>query len=261
MVYDAYRLVVALGYCNSYYMIGDFEINNDEIEEIKKIPNFLKIEGKLGYFDESNENSYGYVKEFLPNCFFWYVDNKWYLKNFFLNMNSKDEFFEDLKKENLYCHYDWLFGHMVEKNRENVYVKKVDRYGHSFVSEERSDLSKKKTNTLRGMEVGVFYGDDGHPYLFCFDFNEKKIGWDIYLEYDDNSIKKYTIKVPENMNWTMYNIDVRENIGFRIKCQNNKTNQVKYNVYIDNLEKYKKVFRLGVIQSTANERLIMSLIK
>lgn len=242
MVYDAYRLAVAFGYDYSYYMIGDFEINQNEIEEIKKIPELLKKEGKLGYFDESNVNSEGFFKEYLPNCFFWYVENKWYLENFFLNMNSKEEFFIDLKKFNLYCHYDWLFGYMVEKNRENSYIKKVERYGHNFVTEERSDLSKKKNNKLFGRDVGIFY-DEGIPQLFCFDQNDEKIHWNIYLEYDDNSVVKYSIKVPDKMLWTMYQIEIRENIGFHIKCENNKTNEVKYNVYINDLEKYKKIFR------------------
>jgi len=239
MVYDAHRFAKAIGYDYSYYFIGDFEINMDEISEMKKVSNLVRENNKMGYFEESNKNSYDFFKEYLPNAFFWYVNNKWFLNNFFLNMNSKKEFLEDLKKSNLYCHYDWLVGYQVDKNINDLIIKRVDYWGHPFVKEERSDISKKYPLKYNN-DVGIFYdGDD--PYLFCFDLDDKEIAWKMYIEYDDGEVNKFVIGSPKGTHWTMYKISLK-NINFHMRCENMKTGEVKYDIYINDAEKYKKIF-------------------
>ncbi len=232
-VYDSYRLATSFGYDYSYYIIGDFEIMESEIEEMKKVSLMVRNEGKMGYFEES---------DICINAFFWYVNNKWFLDNFFLNMNSKDEFLYDLKQLDLYCHYDFLVNYKIHNNRDKLIVKKVDYWGHPFVPDERSDLSKKKNSDGYNYDIGIFYGDN-IPYLFCFDLDVNKRNWDVFIEYNNGEVSKYNIQVPGGNTWIIYQVEIKYD-QFRIKVFNTNGHKLKYNIYIDDVNKYKETFKI-----------------
>jgi hypothetical protein len=236
-IYDAHKIALAFGYDHSYYFTADFDIFESEINKMKTISKLVSIENKKGYFERSQD---------VMNAFFHYVDNKWYIDNFFLNMNSKDEFLKDLKEGGLYCHYDFLVQYQVDKNINDLIVKNVDYWGHPFVSEDRSDLSKKKEqdryhkyNSYKG-DIGIFYHKDA-PHIFCFNFTKNTNRWAIYIEYDNGEMKKYIIE--SNYNWTMYPIEIKRN-NFNIRCVNEENNKVKYNIRITDIDKYKRTFKI-----------------
>ncbi len=229
-VYNVYKLANELGYTHSYYFTADFDVYENELIELKKISELVKSENKKGYFE---------IHTFCASCFYWYVDIRWFLDNFFINMNSKDEFLFDLKMLGLYCHYDLYMNYQVRRNADNLIIKHVTHCGHTFVSEDRSDLSKRLKSAAYNEDVGIFYKGEV-PHLFCWDYNMKN-KWTIYIEYDNKEVSKYETSLNKEQ-WKSFPIEIKSD-KFTIKCYD-KNDKLKYNVYIDDLEMYKRKFRI-----------------
>lgn len=231
-VYNVYKLANMLGYTHSYYFTADFDVYEDELIKLKNISDLVKINKKKGYFESHS---------FCASVFFWYVDIKWFLDNFFINMNSKDEFLSDLKKLGLYCHYDLYISYQINKNIDNLIIKNITRCGHSFVEDDkRSDLSKKMKDQSYTNDVGIFYNDDV-PCLFCFDNINNMNKWTINIEYDNKDKRDYEISLNGEY-WKYFPIEIKSD-KFTIKCFD-KNDKLKYKVYIDDLEMYKRKFKI-----------------
>ena len=235
-VYDLYKFVVAFGYDYSYYFIGDFEINKNEIQEMFDISSSVRSSGKMGYFE--------YLKGGHANPFFWYVNNKWFLENCFPPLNNKKDFLSYIKSNQdirLDCCYESVLKTILSGVESSIIFEKPtgEKYIR-FIDQSRVDMSKKLNKNSYDHDIGIFY-INGLPNIFCFDDREIKSQFSLYLEYDNGEIDKYNMLVSENNNWSMFEIIIRYN-SFKIKCVYSDTNKVKYDIYINDLEKYKKIF-------------------
>lgn len=188
-MYNIHKLSLSMGYENSFYFIGDFEIIKDEIIELKKIPDLLLKNKKMGYFEQSyrkeaflNDNE---KNKLTISPFFWYVKNDWFIENFFFNMENKESYMRSTKELNLNCNYEKLLEYKIKKNINNLILNESKHWGHP-VDINRSDLSKNKKNVFYGhydSDIGIFYKDN-YPYIFSFNNNKiKDENWIINIEY------------------------------------------------------------------------------
>lgn len=245
-MYNIHKISLAMGYENSYYFIGDFEINESEILNLKKIPELLLENNKLGYFEKSYPNGRFLTdnekNRLTISPFFWYVKNKWFIENFFFDMENKDSYMRSTKELNLNCNYENLLEYKVKKNIDNLILREVEHWGHP-VDVSRSDLSKNKKNVFYGnysSDIGVFYKDN-EPYIFAFN-NADEVNWTVYLEYENGEYDNHYINVPKN-NWIMNPIILKYD-KFIIKFIKTINNEVVYKLHVDNIEKFKKTFQI-----------------
>lgn len=230
-VYDVYRLANALGYDNSYYIIGDSIINDNDIKSMIEIKNNVISQNKKGYFE-----IYKPLIHLTP--FFWYVNNKWFLENAFPDMSSKNNFFESL---NTICTYERIIADKILNHKNDVIIHDSEHIKISFIDEERFDLSKKDSKDFYDNDIGIFYDDNDKPNIVAFSLTNKTKSWRLIIEYNDD-LYKHDISL--NQNHIIKEIPQIESKSFRIKCEDTINKKTIYDIFIDDIDKYKKTFRI-----------------
>jgi hypothetical protein len=234
-VYNVYRISQSLGYEFSYYFIGDTYVNDEEIKKIKDIKNEIDINRKMGYFERVLPSS---GNEIVP--FFWMVDIKWFINNAFQNLENKNDF---LKNMTGLCVYEHQLMKKIEENSNDIIIKDLKDQITSFVGNERFDLSKKKDlNSFYSHDIGIFFYDDV-PNIVAFNFKKTLKSWRIIVE-ENNKITKYDLNVFDQ--WFMIPISIESN-EFRIKCEDNIDRKVIYDIYINDINRYKNIFKINCI--------------
>ncbi len=234
-VTNLHEIALALGYDYSYFFTADFEILEEEIEEMKKVSKMVSEQNKKGYF----ENYYTRT-----NAFFWYVDNKWILDNLLLNMGDKHELLKYISYIKIDINVESFVDYHVKKYNKDLIIKDVNYWGHPFVDDSRSDLSKKKINPY-GFDTGIFYLNE-QPYIFTFDSQKEKKHWCFYIEYYDGQASKYDVEVGSNYVYNMYPIVIK-NQPFTIRCIDSKTNKTRFHLNINDLNEFKNTFKITQI--------------
>ena len=231
-VYDVYKFVQNMGYDYSYYFIGDSIINEKDIETILNIRNDVLSKNKMGYFEVFKPRLH-------LSPFFWYVNNKWFLDNGFLDLSSKNNFFNSLKT---YCVYEKIIYDKIIKVENDVIIKELDSIKISFIDEDRFDLSKKVNTVSYNNDIGLFYDkDDGKPYIVAFNFSPNKKSWRFTIEYNNKFIVN---DITLDVKWKIIPIQNIESKSFRIRCDDLFNKKVYYDIFIDDIDYYKQTFKI-----------------
>jgi len=230
-VYNVYKFALNMGYENSYYFIGDSYINDKDVEKIYEIRDDTLCQNKFGYFEI-------YLQKDHLSPFFWFVNNRWFLENGFPNLETKETFFNCLET---YCVYEKIIFDKIFKCKNDVILNYLNEIKVSFLDEERFDLSKKYSKKYDN-DIGLFYEDE-IPYIFSWNHSEKDFkNWRITIEYDD-IIHKYDIAQNSGY-WKTTRIKDINSSSFRIRCENMDDKKIIYDIFIDDIIKYKNTFKI-----------------
>jgi len=232
-VYNIYKFVTNMGYDYSYYFIGDNIINDDDIKKIIEIKNDVLLINKFGYFEVYNLSL---------SPFFWFVNNNWFLENGFPILTNKNEFFDCLETN---CVYEQIIFNKLLKSEKDIIIKYLDEFKVSFLDDEKFDLSKKYTDGFynnSNNDVGIFYEFE-KPYIIAFSFSPEIKNWRLTVEYNNN-IYKYDVNDIRKNEYKIIPIKEIESDQFRIRCEDMNKKKIKYDIFINDIEKYKRVFRI-----------------
>jgi len=232
-LYTVYKFSHAMGYEYSYYFIGDFHIDENEINDMFNVSLRVKENNKMGYFEHDNIDSSGYSS---LNPFFWYVNIKWFVENIFHDNISKDNYLKELKTP---CFYEKIIFEKINNFKNDIIFEHNSNILENpikFINKNNCDLSKRYRKKIPyDIDAGIFYKDD-IPYIFSWNNTERVQKWKFIIEKSDNTIHKYTVS--NNRNWSyMQIINIDE--GSNIKCYDLNQDKLYYDITIKDLNIYK----------------------
>jgi len=192
---------------------------------------------KIPTYHRRNESHY-------ISPFFWYVDNKWFLDNGFIDMSSKENYLKNIPPE-IEISYESVLSSVLLKKKNDLIFEHSDKIGHPFVTEDRSDLSKKMKNSPYLYDIGVFYDIQNVSLFSLFSYNDstKTKNWKVLIEYDDGTIDKHIVdNTPYT--WTKKPIEIKYD-KFNLSCYDITDKEIKlYDIYFNDIEIYKEKFKI-----------------